>query len=198
MKTKNNVQKTTLNTLAAATGLVILSFTVHAQGTSKSLFANIETNHIAMVTGKTFNISFASAVNTKSLTKAESFAAYLVTETEEPLHLEEWMLNENNFSTFQIKDETEKPLELQEWMTDESNFDANLFNFEVETEKELNLERWMLNENMFEVNESKTEPVKTKEGNKTISTATFVYTEVNEERALKVEDWMINPKVWGR
>jgi hypothetical protein len=198
MKTKNNVQKTAFKSVVAATGLAIIGLTVNAQYSLNSMFETNSSSHIAMVAAKTTDNSFTKALNTSSLFKTSSMAAYLVAESEEPLHLEEWMLDDDNFSTFQIETETENPLELENWMTEESNFDANLFNFDIEKEEELNLEDWMLNENKFDVIENKTGSVETKKGSKTISTATYVYVEVNEERALKLEGWMINPNIWGR
>lgn len=195
MKTKNNIQKAAFKTIIAATGLAMLSVTLNAQDSLKSLFENNGTNHMALAT-KTNDNWLKSNVKTKSLINTNTFATYLAKETEEPLHLEDWMLNEDNFSNlFHIEAETEGSLEIEEWMTQESNFDVNSFNFEVESEEELSLEGWMLDENHFNVNK-KSSSIVTNENNKIISTSTFVYREVNEESALKIEAWMINPKTW--
>jgi len=196
MKTKNNIQKTALTSVAAATGLAILSLTVNAQGSMKSLFENNEINNIAMVMEKTYN-SFTSNNTTKSLTDAEAFATYLEKETEETLQLEDWMMNESNFTAaFNIEAETENPLQVEDWMTNESAFDANSALLVIETEKELELEDWMFNENTFA--NTQNENTVTKTSSTIISTSTFVYREVNIEEKLEVEHWMINPKIWGK
>ena len=196
MKTKNNIQKTALKSVAAATGLAILSFTVNAQGSMKSFFENNEISHIAMVMEETHN-SFASNNTTRSLTDAEVFATYLATETEEPLHVENWMVNESNFTTaFKIEAETETPLQVEDWMTNESTFDVYSALLETETEEELVLEDWMINESTFANTQRETKA--TGKSSTIISTKTFVYREVNIEEKLEVEGWMINPTIWGK
>lgn len=197
MKTKNNIQKAAFKSVIAATGLAMLSVTLNAQDSLKSLFENNGTNHIALAIKKDNNW-FKSNVKSKNFINSNTFAAYLAEETEEPLQLEDWMLNEDNFSNLVHNEaETEGSLEIEAWMTKESNFDVNSFNFEVETEEELSLEGWMLDENLFNVNQ-KSSSIAPKKNNKIISTSKFVYREVNEESALKIEDWMINPKTWKK
>jgi len=248
MKTKNNIQKTALKTVAAATGLAILSFTVNAQGSLKSLFENNEINHIAMVMEKTSN-TFVSN-NTRSFTDAEVYVTYLTEETEEPLtlenwmveeinfvmsaeveaetesplevedwmksentfevysallkseteealNLEDWMINENSFkAAFNIKAETENPLQVEDWMTNENTFEVYSALLETETEEELMPEEWMMNENTFANNQNVSTVTKT--SSTPISTSTFFYREVNIEEKLEIENWMINPKIWGK
>jgi hypothetical protein len=94
---------------------------------------------------KTGDNWFKSNVKTKSFINTNTFAAYLTEETEEPLQVEDWMLDENHFNVNQ-----------------------------------------------------KSSSVAPKENNKIISTSTFIYREVNEESALEIEDWMINPKTWEK
>jgi hypothetical protein len=223
MKTKNNIQKTVLHTVAAATGLAILSLTVNAQVTLKSLFETEGINHFAMVT-ENANNSFVSNTYKRSFTSAETFAAYLVNETEEPLNVEDWMTNENAFdgfsaaletetetelvvedwmmndnsfeTTLKIETETENPLQVENWMTDESNFNSFSALLKTETETEMVLEDWMMNEKIF--NNIEKVSAKTKTGSKPISTATFFYREVNIEEDLEVEGWMLNSNTWGK
>jgi hypothetical protein len=198
MKTKNNTQKTALKAAAVATGLVILSFTVYAQETMKPLFENNETSNIAMVTGKMSKNSFAPT-NTISLIKADAFASYLVKATEEEMKLEDWMLEENNFTTkYQIKTETESPLEVENWMTKESSFDANSFNLEVEMEEELNVEAWMLDESNFNGIQNNSASNEPKLNNKVFSTSTFFFKDVVIESKISVEKWMTDPNVWEK
>ena len=224
MKTKNNIQKTALKTVAAATGLAILSFTVNAQGALKSFFENDGINHIAMVMENANHNSFASNAHNRSFTSAETFAAYLVNETEEPLNIEDWMSNENTFdgfsaaletetetemviedwmmnensftSVFNIETETENPLQVEDWMTEESDFNSFSALLITETESELVLEDWMMNEKIF--NNNQIENKVTKNESKPISTATFFYREVNTEEKLEVESWMLNSKLCGK
>lgn len=223
MKTKNNIQKTALQIAAAATGIAILSFTVNAQETFKSFFEPTEINHYAMVTENADNSMF-SGKHISNYTSAETYAAYLVNETEEPMNLESWMTNENTFDGYtasletetekelvienwmmddnnfngvvSIQAETENPLQIESWMTDENNFSSLSALIETETETELATESWMLTENIFAKNEQKTKTVKTEA--QAISTATFFYREVNNEEKLMVESWMLKADILGK
>lgn len=224
MKTKNNIQKTALKAVAAATGLAILSFTVNAQGALKSLFENEEINHIAMIMENANHNSFASNTHNRSFTSAETFAAYLAPETEEPVNVEDWMTNENTFdgfsaaletetetemviedwmmnensftAVFNIETETENPLQIEDWMTDESDFNSFSALLITVNESELVLEDWMMNEKIFNNNQIETKITKTE--SKPISTATYFYREVNIEEKLEVESWMTIPAFLGK
>lgn len=223
MKTKNNIRKTALQIAAAATGIAILSFTVNAQETFKSFFETTGINHYAMVTESADNSMF-SGKHITNFTSTEIYAAYLVNETEEPMNLETWMTNENTFdgytaslepetekemaienwmmnensftSTLNIEAETENPLQVESWMTEENNSTSLSALIETETETELVKEDWMLTENIFVNNELKAKTVKTEA--QPISTATFFYREVNNEKKLEVESWMLNADVLGK
>lgn len=216
MKTKNNIQKTALQIAAAATGIAILSCTVNAQETFKLFFETTGINHYAMVTESSDNSMF-SGKHISNYASAETFASYLVNETEEPMNVETWMTNENtfdgytayleteteeelyienwmtdgnNFTTvFNIATETENPLQVESWMTVENNFSALQALTVTETEAELATEDWMLTENIIGSNEQKTKTTKTE--SQPISTATFFYREVNNEQKLVVESWML-------
>jgi hypothetical protein len=195
MKTTNKIQKTAL--VAVAAGLAIICFASNAQPAMKSLFENIETNHIAMVMGKTNNSLGATMLHSGNLSGANAFAAYLATETEEPLELEDWMIDETSFATITfIEAETETPMEIEDWMINESNFDVNSFSLEIETEEEMNLESWMLDENNFNENINSEKSDKAKVSNKIISTSKYVFSDVNNEGTLKIEDWMLNSNIW--
>jgi hypothetical protein len=200
MKTKNNNQKTALKAVAAATGLAILSLTVNAQGVLKSFFENDGTEHIAMVMENTNN-SFAANNYSRNFTSAETFAAYLEAETEEPLNVEDWMVDEDCFTmSAELETETETPLEIEDWMTSESTFGINSAYIETETEKPLQLEDWMVNETNFttvlqietespmEVEDWMTD--ETKFGAFTVLLATTV------EEELNLEAWMLNENLF--
>lgn len=196
MKTKNNIQKTAL-TVVAATGLVIFSFAAHAQHAMKSVFAENETSHITMAMGKTSNNLGTTAVHSRNFTVANAFAAYLAPEIEEPLQLEDWMMEENSFvTTFAIEAETERPLQVESWMTNEKTFDFNSANVEIATEETMSIEAWMVDENTFSNTEKESSVVETQKNSSTISTKPFIYHEVNTEEKLLVEEWMVNPNIW--
>jgi len=178
MKTTIKIQKTALTATAAVIALVIFSFAVNAQFVMKSLFEDTETNHIALAMGHTNNRFGASTISASNYTGANAYATYLATETEEPLQLEDWMINESSFTTMTlIEAETESPLEIEDWMINESNFDVNSFNFETESENEMILEDWMTNETTFDVFHL------------------FIANETEEE--LELENWMTNNNLFN-
>ncbi|HKI89848.1 MAG TPA: hypothetical protein VKA38_12535 [Draconibacterium sp.] len=178
MKTKNNVQKAIFKSLAVVISLVLISFTVNAQGFWKALLENNSFNEIAMFMVETRNEANANA--TAKSTDANTFAAYMETETEETLELEDWMTNDNYFmpATISMEEETESPMELKSWMTSDSYFGSFSNMFEVETEQPLELESWMTNENYF-----------------SSSTVKF---ENETECPLNLENWMVEDKYWNR
>jgi len=196
MKTTNKIQKTVLTAVAAA-GLVIISFTIDGQTSIKTLFEDIEINHIAMVMSKSNDSFGAITAHVGNINVANTYTAYLAEETEEPLELEDWMTDEANFATMALFEaETESPMEIEDWMLNEHYFDANSFNLEIETENEMQLEDWMTNENIFDVNQNESQVNYSKAGNKIISTRTFIFSEEKDESKLKIEDWMVDPTVW--
>jgi len=196
MKTKNNIQKTVLKSVAVVTGLVILSFTVNAQGFMNLNFENNGTNHIAMLMDNSEN-SLTKTNNVNSLTIVKAFENYLVEETEKTMPLEDWMINESSIAaTFSIETETENPLEVEDWMKEESSFNSFSAMLEAETESELVLESWMFDEKIF--NNKVYENKVTKNESQPVSTATFYYREVNIEKKLEVEGWMLSSNTWEK
>jgi len=193
MKTKNNVRKAAIKSIATATGLMLIGLTVNAQ--MSSFFENTGNSPMAMVTEKTMKSAFATTMNTKALATTDAFAFYLANEAEEALHIEDWMLKENNFSTmFSFETETEPTLEIEDWMTNESNFEASSMSLITESEEELQVENWMLDENKFEVTEeTKVAPKETK---KVIVGANYTFVEETDNGKLQVESWMLNTKAW--
>ena len=222
MKTTNKIQKATLG--AAVAILTIISFALNAQPTIKSVLEDIESNHIAMVMGKANNSFGAITVHASNLSTANAYAAYLETETEEPMEVEEWMTHEASFATMAILEaESESSMEIEDWMLNENYFHANSFSLEIENETEMKLEDWMKNENIFNgysfsletetdnemlledwmtnesifnVNQNESRADNSKVNSKIISTGKFIFSETNYESKLKIEDWMINPTVW--
>jgi len=196
MKTKNNIQKTAFAAVAAF-GLIIFGFAVSAQFTTTSLFDYTEAHQMAMAIDNTAYSFNATTGNTNDFDYANTFAAYLAEEIDEPLHLEEWMTEESNFTTvYNYEAETEKPLQVEDWMIDETTFDANSMILEVETETPMNIEEWMVDEEKFSNNKTERSEVKAQNNSSSISTETFFYREVNNEEKLRIEAWMVNPKIW--
>ena len=165
-KTGNNFQKSISKSLAVITSIALVSISLNAQDLDHSLIENISFNEttLAMVhtTSKTNLVS----------TNVDAFTALTATENEGKLQLEDWMMNENNFSpSVFVETETESPMELENWMTNESLFDIHSVYLEVETEEELKLENWMLNEDLFS-------------------------THLTVDQPLELENWMISEVIW--
>ena len=174
MKTKNNVQKAILKSLAMGISLVLISLTVNAQDFWKTLMENNSLNSIALATvDHTFEASHASS-------DANAYAKFMKEENEETLDVEVWMIDENNFGRFfTVEEESENPLELEDWMTNETLFDANSIYFETETEDAWELEDWM-----------------TKAANFNGSLFQTI-DQTENENPLELEGWMISEKIWG-
>ena len=143
MKTKNNVQKTILRSVAVIVSFVLISFTVSAQDFWKKLLENSSFNEIALAMVET------SKESTDSETTTANFnSALLESEIEPTLEMEDWMNDENFFGVFEfeIANELENDLMLQGWMLDE-----NLFQVEQNEEMPLELEAWMTSEEAWEI-----------------------------------------------
>ena len=143
MKTKNNVQKTILRSIAVIVSFVLISFTVSAHDFWKKLLENSSFNEIAL----------AMVETSKETTNAESTAAdfnlnLLENELEPTLEMEDWMSNDNFFgiSNYEMESEIESDLSLQDWMLNE-----NLFQVEQNEEMPLELEAWMTSEKVWEI-----------------------------------------------
>src|SRR5690606_40042005 len=97
MKTTNKIQKTAL-TAALAAGFSILGFSIDAQVENKLQHEINPANNLAMVTAKIGNNYFSSTLNIGNLNSAGTFTAYLEKETETPLSLEDWTMDDSNLS----------------------------------------------------------------------------------------------------
>jgi len=143
MKTKNNVQKTILRSIAVLVSFVLISLTVSAQDFWKKLLENSSFNEIALAMVET------SSKNTDAEAKAETVSyAYLVEESEPALELEDWMSDERyfGFAGFSITTETEGSLEMEDWMLDEE-----VFQVDENIELPLEVESWMTSEKVWEM-----------------------------------------------
>ena len=135
MKTKNNVQKTVLRSLAVVVSFVLISFTVTAQDFWKAVLANSSFNEIAMAMAETSKKSKAPA----PVTENNSVNYIFENEYDGKLALEYWMTDNNNFEATPIpKVERDVTIEVEDWMLDE-----NLYSAAQETDDELKVEDWM-------------------------------------------------------
>jgi len=167
MKTKNNVQKTVLKSTTLCICLVLINLLAGAQNFWKASAGSngAEQFAFAMVERNTEN-SFAA--NT-----ANKFRSYLEEETESYLLFENWMFDENSFSSvIIIEDEVEGFLSLEDWMTNDLWFSSYSMYLTSEKEEALELENWMTDANHFKI------PV-------------FQIIEEKENK-LEIEDWMLN------
>ncbi len=140
----NNVRKAILRSAAVIVSFVLISLTVSAQDFWKKLLTNSSFNEIALAMTET---SKKPASTANSETSAS--ATYILNdEHEDALKVEDWMLNENNFSnsTIQNEEETESKLNIEDWMLNE-----NLFENNVEAEPELKVEDWMISEKVWNI-----------------------------------------------
>ncbi len=174
MKTKNNVQKAIFKSLAVVISLVLISFTVNAQGFWKTLLENNSLNEIAM-----FMVE-SNHENSSTLSKDINTDAVIEeNETEESLSLEEWMTSSDYFqlTNLQMEEATESPLALEPWMTSDNYFITG-GNTLKEMEHPLELEKWMTDANYFSTN--------------TILPGRDV------ENKLTLKNWMVANNYWNR
>ena len=143
MKTKNNVQKTILRSIAVVVSFVLISITVSAQDFWKKLLESSSFNEIALAMVE------ISSEKTDSEARSENFNyANIVTESEPSLEMEDWMSDESYFGVtgLQITTETEGSLEMEDWMLDEE-----VFQVDENIELPLEVESWMTSEKVWEM-----------------------------------------------
>jgi hypothetical protein len=155
MKTKNNVQKAILKSMAVVISFVLINLTVDAQDFWKSILENASFNEIALAMVENHDETSSASNDAKAL------AAFLEVENEEILELEDWMTNETffNSNSIYLEIEVEDALELENWMTEDSYFSNSAFQIIEETEAELELEEWMLNNELFNATDDLEQPL---------------------------------------
>lgn len=193
MKTENNVQLVILKSLAVVASLGLISLTVNAQDYWKSLLEKYNFNEIELAMVE--NNTAANRVESD----ANGFDSFLEPETEEALQLENWMIDESNFTTFfSIDEEIENPLNLEDWMTNEALFNTNSIYLEVETEGALELENWMTDANNFEVSTIQViEEPDTELALEVWMLKDELFARNEEiEQPLELEAWMVSENIW--
>lgn len=196
MKTTNKKQKTGLKSTLFAAALTIIGFSVHAGGVLNSTYDNDSNNlqTLAMVKGKLSQSSPVSEVTSFLAINVKSLLAH---EIENPLRVEDWMLDVSHFSKeVFFESEVESSLELEGWMLNEKTFEVRSVSLEQATDGQLALEDWMLNENIFKVEIVIEQVQNPKPVYKKIMTRGFLFQEIIVEESLAVEYWMINPDSW--
>ncbi len=117
----------------------------------------------------------ALAGNTNS--EAGSLANLLTEEKDAVIHVEEWMLNTNNFYfDYTLEEAAEAALELESWMINENSFVYH-FNLEEATEEAMEVENWMTDASYFGM---------------------INYLETEMEKALEVENWMLEDSLFSK
>ncbi len=144
MKTKNNVQKTILRSVAVVISFVLISLTVSAQDFWKKLLANSSFNEIAIAMTETSKKS-ETPVNSEM---SKSNTLFMNEVSEGQLQIEDWMTDENYFNpaVFKISDVQESSLDVEDWMLNEKLFEKSL-----ETEPELKVEGWMTSDEAWKI-----------------------------------------------
>lgn len=144
MKTKNNVQKTILRSVAVVVSFVLISFTVSAQDFWKKLLTNSSFNEIAMAMTET-----SKKPATTNNSKANASSSFILNkENDKTLPMEDWMTNESYFHTSYnfLKSYPENNSEVENWMLNE-----NLFEVNDEVEDQLKLEDWMISDKVWKI-----------------------------------------------
>jgi hypothetical protein len=141
MKTSNNAQKTenqkfekpVSKTFAVVLSLVLISFTVTANGFWKHLLVNTTYGKMAIL------IVDQEKRNNELLTIADLSG------------IEQFTEGGAASNEFVFEAETDKNLELESWMTDASYFGSTIFTDQICEEEVLEIEDWMIDNPYFVV-----------------------------------------------
>jgi hypothetical protein len=198
MKTTNKIQKTAL-TAAMVAGFSIFGLSIDAQEEVNQLLENNKADHYAMATVANSRHFINPAYETVSITAAGNFSVYLTKETEAPLNVEGWMMNDSRFTIASlIESETETPLEIESWMKDVNTFNANSLTIETAIDEQLEIEDWMIDEKTFEAANNKVEQKAAPLNGDYIFINNFSFPKVITDSDLQLEGWMMDPKVWDK
>jgi hypothetical protein len=159
MKTTNNAQKTEnrkfensiSKTFAVIVSLVLISFTVSANGFWKQLLVNNAYGKMAILMEDQQNEEIHNLANSEG-TNASTDLFYLNTAMDKSLVIENWMTDDANFnaSTLAEQTETDKSLTLESWMIENPNFEVN--EITKDNEPALEVEPWMTNNSIWSNN----------------------------------------------
>lgn len=145
--------------------LLLLSFTINAQGlfsqyktpTSINVFAMTVNTHsyssFLPFTNRT-NLYLTQAaedsIDSDKMEKMDSFINNLHVETDAELEVEGWMIDESyfNYHVKIMEVDIEETMEIEDWMTNEETFFKNLA-IEPDKDDELKVENWMVDSNYW-------------------------------------------------
>ncbi len=147
---KSSFGKVILRSGAVVASVVLLSFTVSAEGLWKQLLAynSFGKTAILMVnateTAKTKTVEPTGEVPAP----AEEINFRIEPAVDETLEIKPWTTSDVNFLAFShfIDAEKEQPLELESWMTDDNYFKSR---FATDKDEELKIEAWMIDDNYW-------------------------------------------------
>lgn len=162
MKTTNNAQKTENSkfenpiskTVAVVLSLVLISFTVSANGFWKQLLVNNTFGKMAtLMVDQENNELLAYATPEPAAHTLQAFSIsnnfFIETTKENSLTIESWMTRDTNFGKSRLTDQItpEASLRIENWMINNSYFNAPVVL--PENEPALKLEAWMTDENKW-------------------------------------------------
>jgi hypothetical protein len=140
--------KVLLRSGAVIASVILLSFTVSAQGLWKQFltYNSFGKTAILMVNASDTNTK-TEKIETESNSPAPSETATFRVEpaVEEALEVEPWMTNDMYFGAYNhfLKIEQDKPLEVEPWMTNDDYFSSRFTN---KKDRELEIEAWMIDD----------------------------------------------------
>lgn len=131
----NQVSQALLRSAAVVVSVVLLSFTVSAQGLWKQLLTYNSFGKMAM-------LMVSEAQASEEPATAETSAFNFEQATDEALEVESWMTDDTYFGAYNnfFEVATDEPLELEEWMTNGACFANRIV---CEKDEDLKLEAWM-------------------------------------------------------
>ncbi len=160
MKTTNNFQKAILKSMAVIVSFVLISLTVNAQNFWGSLLENTAISEIALAMVESNSETDRVSTDGNNATGVNSFTYFMEEAVEEPLEIENWMINEAYFGgiSMYLEIEYEEVLDIESWMLDSENFHVKNNNSDIEINSEymknlkddkLQIESWMLDEKVW-------------------------------------------------
>lgn len=131
----NQVRQSLLRGAAVVVSVVLLSFTVSAQGVWKQLLSLSSFGEMAM-------LMVTETVVSEEPAATESVALNFETASDNTLEVESWMTDDVYFGAYNnlFEAATDQPLNVESWMTDGAYFGNRVI---AEKDAELNLESWM-------------------------------------------------------
>ncbi len=145
----NQVTRALLRGAAVVVSVILLSFTVSAQGLWKQLLTYNSFGKVAMLMvdeSEAAEVADASESFIEKPATTESFSFEQATDVS--LELEGWMTDDLYFGAYNnfYRVDNDQPLEVEEWMTNDNYFSNR---FATEKDGELELESWMSDDNYW-------------------------------------------------